>query len=72
MNKNYIATVQIAIPNCSDGEDACDAVSAMLTDTLCGNGALLDWGYLKIGGQRLLPAVAHITPKDIEDRTIFE
>lgn len=55
MAKNaYIATVQIVIDpgeGIESGAEACDWFSGLLSD----NAAILDWSYLKIGGQLLYP-----------------
>lgn len=58
----WICTVQLLIPEIAEGEpditseaEACDAVSAMLSENLRQSGALLDWSYLKVGGQFLSP-----------------
>lgn len=67
----YIATVQIVItPNATIGLDseaaACDWFSGLLSD----NAEVLDWQYLRIGGQLLLPQET-IIPDPYEEGDAF-
>lgn len=63
--KAFICTVQIVLDGemIKDKADACDAVSAILAD---GDGTVIDWGYLSIGGQRLSPQEL-VLPPDYEE-----
>ena len=44
MKKIFLTSVQIAVIAENESE-ACDAISAGLTENLEQNGAILDWGY---------------------------
>ena len=66
----YLATVQILIPECDSQAQAEDAIIAMLTENLQYSGAILDWGYLKIGGQFLYPQKIAISD-DYEEGEAF-
>ena len=56
MRRVYIATVQFVIV-AKDVDDACDGISAILTDKVAPDpNFLIDWGYLRVGGQHLLPS----------------
>ena len=54
MTNTYIATIQVVLrPDVVDSVDAaCDWFSGLFSD----NEEVLDWGYLKMGGQRLYPS----------------
>ena len=62
--QGYVATVQLFIV--ADSEvGACDAVSAALTDFATTEGRFLDWAYMQLGAQLLLPT-EHTTSVDLE------
>jgi len=56
----YVATIQIlvAVPDNEryPQEVASDAISGMLSDYEMGDGTLIDWAYLRLGGQRMFPS----------------
>lgn len=65
----YIATVQILISpdeNLESDAQACDWISGLLTD----NDKILDWSYLKVGGQFLDPQEITI-PNNYEEGFVF-
>lgn len=68
----YMATVQIAIHPDSGVEDkagACDWFSGLLTE----NKEVLDWSYLKLGGQFLTPSKRlSVDLDDYNEGEIFE
>jgi hypothetical protein len=51
--KAYVATIQVLI-DAADYRQACDVLHGALTELDSENG-ILDWGYLRIGGQYLYP-----------------
>ncbi len=69
----YIANVLIAFNADSEG-DACDAVSAMLSENLIQSKALLDWSYVekypKGGHTRPIPLLYELP--QLDDGTIEE
>jgi hypothetical protein len=58
--KVYIATVQLVIDEVKNEAEAADAITAMLSEYPWES--LLDWAYLKMGGQYMTP-----TPKLVRD-----
>lgn len=52
MPKAFVATVQLLL-KADDWEDACDAISAVLTDSDAPY--LLDWNYYRLGPQYCYP-----------------
>jgi hypothetical protein len=58
--QGYIATIQIAI-ECDSEAQACNGISECLADE-----AILDWQYLKLGGQFLSPTSKLIQNKYTE------
>ncbi len=53
----FIATVQLLI-DAKDQAEACDGVSELLSGNALedDNSLIVDWSYLKVGGQRLWPS----------------
>jgi len=63
---HYIATVRMVFE--ADGPaDACDAVSAMLTENLRTAGCILDWAYVRQEREHVGPRQVHLAPGDIAD-----
>ena len=57
--KKYIATVNIVV--CAESEaEACDSISACLTENLMESGAIVDWSYIN---------PKHEPPKRIKKKT---
>jgi len=59
LTKTYIATVQIVISPIQAVDSqaaACDWFSGLLSE----NPKVLDWQYLKLGGQRLFPNAVYV------------
>ncbi len=54
----YVGTVSILV-KAADWPEACDAFSAILSE----NESVVDWGYIKIGGQRLSPTPYSLDPE---------
>jgi hypothetical protein len=68
MKKGWTATIQILIPEeegCLTEAEACDWFSGLMEKTNA-----LDWGYLKIGAQRLYPTEAYYS-ENYEEGEIF-
>ena len=64
MQKVYIATVQVAVKADSPGE-AADGLSAILTELMPPDpDFMLDWTYLKVGGQYLYPVESYVPNED--------
>ena len=55
MQKKYVATVQILV-DAEDDSTACDGLSELLSH----NKFVVDWSYLKLGGQYCLPTERYI------------
>ena len=62
MKRGWIATIQILLPDrdpngtpIDSSSQAADAVSALLTDHAQHGAYILDWAYVKVGGQTLHP-----------------
>lgn len=55
--KIYVATVQIAMQGCINEDEACDAISEMLSEAP----AVLDWAYVRINSRYLYPAELHVS-----------
>ena len=72
MKKNiYIATVQIAVEADSDDE-ACDSISACLSENLLYSGAIVDWAYLSDGkGGYIEPEYKGEIEEPIEEGELF-
>ena len=68
--KTYMATIQILISpeeKLQSESEACDWFSGLLSE----NEKILDWSYLKIGGQYLSPSEKYVSEKDYEEGEIF-
>ena len=50
----YIATIQVCV-DCETQAEACDYLSELLSNNINAENALLDWQYLKLGGQYCAP-----------------
>jgi hypothetical protein len=79
MKRGWIATIQILLPDrdpkgteCASEAQAADAVSALLTDHAQHGGYILDWAYLKVGGQTLEPAAKYYDPVRYTEGQAFE
>jgi hypothetical protein len=57
--KVYVATVQLVIQDVENDEEANEVIGSMLTEK--GPQELLDWSYLRIGGQHMLPALTYVS-----------
>ncbi len=68
MIEKRVATVQILLDTDNDAE-ACDMLSALLSDHGFPFG-VIDWGYLKHGGQHLYPS-EKLIPEDYEEGWCF-
>lgn len=68
----YVATIQVAVnPRVTGVEnvaDACDWFRGLLSEEC--EEAVLEWNYLKIGGQRLLPQ-AQVIASYYEEGDLF-
>lgn len=62
MKRIYLATIQIAIQGVESEAEACDCITAMLSENLMQqpDTGLLDWEYLSIGAQKLSPTDHYI------------
>jgi len=63
MRKVYVATIQVVV-NAESEVRAADGISALMTE-LTDPLFLIDWGYLRMGGQLLYPTERWV--KDEED-----
>ncbi len=66
MERGWIATIQILLPDrdvngtvIDSPAKAADALSALLTDYAQHSAQIIDWAYLKVGGQILHPVEKH-------------
>lgn len=50
MEKVFTATIMVAI-KANEQAEACDALTAMLTENLMQSGSLIDWQYTKTNGR---------------------
>lgn len=70
VQKTYIATIQIVIHSNQELESeaqACDWFSGLLTE----HEGILDWSYLKVGGQYLYPHERYYDLKNYEEGEAF-
>lgn len=54
MRQAYIATIQLCVDIETQAE-ACDLISELLSNNIEAESRILDWQYLKLGGQYLSP-----------------
>ena len=64
---SFVATIQILIPpgECRSASEAADWIHGLMDDS-----RVMDWAYLKIGGQYLFPTEI-IVPDDYEEGELF-
>jgi hypothetical protein len=69
LTRAYIATVQVLIqPSAATTEaEACDWMSGLLSE----NTQVLDWQYLRLGGQRLTPSETFVNPETYKEGEAF-
>lgn len=79
MKRGWIATVQLLLPDRdSNGTlldtpvKAADAVSAIFREDATQHGRIVDWAYLKVGGQILQPAEKHYDAARYQEGEAFD
>lgn len=69
MEKCYVATVQVLVQANSHGE-ACDGIGETMREAER-SGFVVDWSYLKVGGQHLSPEERFFNLQDYEEGDAF-